>query len=523
MAKKFNVTGICIPGKHYMVDTASKIEKAIAAIEEGDYITINYPRQFGKTTTLLLLERELEKRGFLPISISFEGIGDAVFEDEKIFSRTFIRKISEVFNYSNKELAEYFLEKREKIENFDSLSQVISQSVIDLKKKIVLLIDEIDKSSNNQLFLSFLGMLREKYLRRSTGKDFTFQSVILAGVYDVKSLKMKIREGKETKYNSPWNIAIDYPGDLSFTPEEIETMLAGYSTDKNISMDIPAIAAQLYSFTSGYPFLVSRLCSIIDADIMKKSEPVWSPDFVDRAVARILLENNTNFESLIKNLENNDDLYTLVKEILLNDSKMEYNEDNSLIKLGAIHGIFKQGEYLQIHNKIYRERIYNYMSLNLKIESLLNKNLENYNFKNQFLLPENTLDFEKILLRFQAFMKEQYSVKDKAFVERNWRLLYIAFIKPIINGHGFDFKETQISEEKRIDVVITFYNRKYISELKIWGGREKHSRGLKQLTDYLERQHVNKGYLIIFDFKKAMEYKQEKKSIDGRDIFIVWV
>lgn len=47
------------------------------------------------------------------------------------------------------------------------------------------MVDEMDKCSDNQVFLSFLGMLRNKYLSRNTGEDFTFKSVILAGVYDV--------------------------------------------------------------------------------------------------------------------------------------------------------------------------------------------------------------------------------------------------------------------------------------------------------------------------------------------------
>ena len=34
----------------------------------------------------------------------------------------------------------------------------------------------MDKSSNNQLFLSFIGMLRNKYLAREIEEDFTFKS-----------------------------------------------------------------------------------------------------------------------------------------------------------------------------------------------------------------------------------------------------------------------------------------------------------------------------------------------------------
>ncbi len=90
------------------------------------------------------------------------------------------------------------------------------------------MIDEVDKSSNNQLFLSFLGMLRNKYLLRNMGKDYTFYSVILAGVHDVKTSKVKIRPDEEHKYNSPWNIASDFDVDMSFSSKEIVTMIDDY-------------------------------------------------------------------------------------------------------------------------------------------------------------------------------------------------------------------------------------------------------------------------------------------------------
>ena len=64
------------------------------------------------------------------------------------------------------------------------------------------MIDEVDKSSDNQIFLSFLGLLREKYLKWQQGKDETFQSVILAGVYDVKTLKLKLISNGEAPSSS---------------------------------------------------------------------------------------------------------------------------------------------------------------------------------------------------------------------------------------------------------------------------------------------------------------------------------
>ena len=62
MLKKFNVTGTCIPNKHYIVDTSKKIDKIIKLINNEEYFIINRPRQYGKTTTLYMLERFLNKR-----------------------------------------------------------------------------------------------------------------------------------------------------------------------------------------------------------------------------------------------------------------------------------------------------------------------------------------------------------------------------------------------------------------------------------------------------------------------------
>lgn len=51
--------------------------------------------------------------------------------------------------------------------NYEDLSSVISEFCSMQNKPVILMIDEVDKSTDNQLFLSFLGMLR---INISTGK-----------------------------------------------------------------------------------------------------------------------------------------------------------------------------------------------------------------------------------------------------------------------------------------------------------------------------------------------------------------
>ena len=116
-----------------------------------------------------------------------------------------------------------------------------------------------------------------------------------------------------------------------------------------------------------------------------------------------------------------------------------------------------------------------------------------------------------------------YSKKDRDFLEKNGRLVFIAFLKPIINGSGYDFKEPQISDEKRLDVVITHLNNKYVAELKLWRGPKAHEKGLLQLWDYLERQNLDEGYLLIFDHSEVKKWQSEEKMINGKNIFAVWV
>lgn len=521
MKKRFNSTGVCVSRKHYMVDISNKLEQIKELIDNEFYFTINKPRQYGKTTTLNELSNYLSKE-YLVIDMSFEGIGDRVFLDEKEFCNKFLKLMGKSLRFQEKNQYERLMElAKNEINDIEELSELITEYVESSSKEVILIIDEVDKSSNNQLFLSFTGMLRNKYLSREVGKDYTFKSVILAGLYDVKTLKLKLRSEEEVKYNSPWNISVDFNVDLSFSPKEISTMLEEYSKDNTIDFNISEISEEIYFFTGGYPYLVSRLCKIIDEEINETGRKPWTKDDVQKAVKIILEEKNTLFDTLIKNLENNKELYNYIADIIVRGIDKSFNNYNPIIEIGSIYGYFKNNSgKVAIANKIFAEVMYNYMIS--KLENT-NSKMDGYNFKGAFLELNGELNIEKILKRFQQFMKEQYSSKDEEFIEHHCRLLFLAFIKPIINGTGFDFKEVQVSEEKRLDVVIIYNSFKYIIEMKIWRGPKYHEDGVKQLSDYLDIHDLYKGYLLVFNFNKNKEFKEERINVEGKDIFEVYV
>ena len=519
MARRFNITGTCFAEDHYMADTSRKLSQVKRMIDEGEYFIINRPRQYGKTTTLYTMTNILNNTGdYLAFNISFEGIGDLAFESEATFAPLFLDLLARRPLKRQAKLLTWLKDIQPSVKSLKDLSSAITNLVGKTPKKVVILIDEVDKSSNNQLFISFLAMLRNLYLERKSTP--TFHSVVLAGVHDVKSLKLKIRDGGEQKFNSPWNIAADFKVDMNLQPFEIKPMLDDYVADKGVKMDTAAMAEDLFYYTSGYPFLVSKLCKMMDEDILPtKDVKEWTEADLEWAIKQLTLEANTNFDSLIKNLENSPELYQIAYRMLINGEYQDYNIYDPIISMGMMFGIFKNGRGIKIHNKIYEEVIYHYMTSKTKSHILFGE----YTASKDFKLADNTLNVALVLQKFQAFMQEQYSKHDRDFLERHGRLVFLAFIKPIINGHGYDFKEVEISEERRLDVTITFYQHKYVVELKIWRGQVAHEEGLNQLSDYLDRLKLTEGYLVIFDHSAVKTWHSEWVMHNDKRIFIVWV
>lgn len=526
--KYFNTTGLCIPKQHYMADMSKKIEQIEALVHQGNYFTINRARQYGKTTMLSLLEEHL-KEWYYVINISFEGTGDKYFSSEADFVAGFLDSVDFIIKYTAEisKLSDIWMEGAEKLDCIADLSKHISEFCAKCDRPVILMIDEVDKSSDNQMFLSFLGMLRDKYLQRI--KIPTFYSVILAGVYDVKNLKLKLRSEPEKKYNSPWNIAVDFSVDMAFSVSEIESMLQDYESEHRTGMNTFDIAEEIYSYTSGYPFLVSYICKKIDDKIRadknqnKIPNEEWSTNGVRLAVRDILKGTNTLFDDLVKNLENNKEFFRLVKDILLNGKIVSFNILEPVMNLGITFGIFKEDNgRLAISNLIFEECLYNYMIAKQAVQGTVIKN-NHGNF-----VKDGHLNMKKILDKFQELMKEEYRSEDEKFLECQGRLLFLCFVKPIINGIGHYVVEPSTRDNGRMDIVIFYGEDEFIVELKLWYGRKYNEKGIEQLSRYMDIRHQTRGYLVTFCFHKNREkviedYTQEIHLYEQKEIYEVVV
>ena len=154
---------------------------------------------------------------------------------------------------------------------------------------------------------------------------------------------------------------------MSLHEDGIKNMLDEYALDKNLEFDTSKVADFIYFYTSGYPFLVSRLCQIIDEDLGAS----WNEENMLKAVKLLLNEKNTLFDDVIKNVSNNKDLYDYIFDIVFNGATKDFNIDNNLVDLGVTFGYFKEDDgKVKISNRLLEQRLYNYFVTNLKLRNV---------------------------------------------------------------------------------------------------------------------------------------------------------
>ena len=501
--RRFNTTGTCYPDEHYMVDITKRLDIIEQKVANGEYITINRGRQYGKTTTLYHLTKRLSK-DYVVFSISFESFNQNNFatDDRLAFSLVNLMKnqikirknINDYIRDAITAIIDKYSENKEI--SVDSFSEFIENICSDSDKPIVLIIDEVDNASNYESFINLLRFLRDKYLNR---RDLpTFKSVILAGVYDIKNLKLKVRPESEHQYNSPWNIAVPFDEDMSLSKSGIEKMLAEYEAGHNTGMDIPQMAQLITDYTSGYPFFVSKICQLIDEGNLG-----WNKEGSLKAIKILLDEKNTFFDDLAKKMEDFPKMKDLLKGILYKGFEVSFNTYYKHIEIAAMFNYIKNvNNKVAVFNRILETWMYNLFITEEQIESRIydQGSIE----KNQFV-ENGLLKMDKILERFAVHFNDIYGGEEQTFKEEEGRRYFMLYIKPIINGTGNYYIEAQTRDRSRTDMIIDYLGTQYIIEMKIWRGNAYNERGEQQLTEYLDYYHVNKGYMLSFCFNQKKD------------------
>ena len=583
MRRYFNTEGWCSPDRHYMVRLDERLDKIKRLyVDREKYFIINRGRQYGKTTTLYALEEYL-KADYLVISLDFQGISTMEYSDEHIFTKAFLRMFVEVLEDSGADTDEVrpvIMLMREAVQTtLGEMFYLLSKFCKAAAKPVVMMIDEVDNAGNHQVFIDFLALLRSYYLKRKN--KTIFHSVILAGVYDIKNLKLKIRPDAEHQYNSPWNIAADFDINMSFSAAQIRTMLEEYEEDNRTGMDVSAMAEEIYQYTSGYPYLVSALCKILDEKLpeeLPEELPERLPEKTQERLPEELQERLP--EELQERLpeELQERLSERISESLQGEQPGELPEDGTVkarkivwsgeglaeaVKIllneksplfdsmmkqldtykelrGLIEEIVYQGKkvpfspdtkavnmglmfgFLREQNGrlAVANRIFEMRIINLFIteESLKSDAFRSGDRDRNQFIRNGRLDMRLVLEKFVEYFHDVYGENDEKFVESYGRKFFLLYLKPIINGTGNYYLEAQTRDMGRTDVVVDYRGEQFVVEMKIWRGNEYNERGERQLLEYLDYFRRKKGYMLSFNFNKKKEIGVKEIAIGDKTI-----
>lgn len=522
----FNTEGRCRPGVHYMVRLDERMDRIKKLyVDRGKYFVINRGRQYGKTTTLMALAEYL-KEDYIVLFLDFQQIGAEEFKDAESFVRAFSSMAAIAFEktgtYKNENLKKLLAEladdtnKRTVRELFLLLSRICESA----GRPVVMMIDEVDSASDNQVFIDFLAQLRGYYLSR---EDSTvFYSVILAGVYDIKNLKLKIRSDSEHQYNSPWNIAARFNIDMSFSQTQIADMLEEYEKDHQTGMDVEAAAKEIYDYTAGYPYLVSAVCKCLDEEIsgqtgFEGAADSWTKRGIAEAVKILLKENIPLFDSMVKQLDMYKDMRSMIEQILYQGKTVPFSPAEKSINLGMMFGFLKEEDgHAAVANRIFEMYLLN---LFLSEDSIKSKSYQyGERDRNQFV-TDGRLNMKLVLEKFVTHFTDIYGENDERFVEEYGRRFFLLYLKPIINGTGNYYLEAQTRDAGRTDVVVDYRGEQFVVELKIWHGNEYNERGERQLAEYLDYFRLEKGYLLSFNFNKKKRLESGRFRLEERRLW----
>ena len=289
-------------------------------------------------------------------------------------------------------------------------------------------------------------------------------------------------------------------------------MLASYEEDHHTGMDLQAMAKEIYDFTDGYPYLVSRLCQIIDENDFE-----WNHLGMDDALRQVLNEKSSLFESLVNRLTEYPEVEWMVYRVLFSGERIVSSIDDRAFELAQMFGFLKNdGQEIRIANRIFETRLYNHF-----ITSARDQGSEMFQDammgKNRFV-SDGRLNMDLVLKRFIEVYHDIFGEMTERFVEEEGRKQFLLFLMPIINGTGNYYIEAQTRDRNRTDVIVDYLGEQFVIEMKIWRGDAYRKRGEKQLWEYLDYYHKDRGWMLSFCFNQDKEIGIREVRLGGKVI-----
>ena len=526
MEKFFNIAGPCVPSEHYMIPALERVPEVARLIARKQSFVIHAARQSGKTTALMALVAEINRKAEMrAVYFTLESVQRfpdpqkgvprivAAMRNGLLTHRVFGEWAR---NMRVVELSPGIMVPDVGVKTFLSNLAVASD------RPLAVFFDEVDCLSDDTL-ITFLRELRDGVVNsRAIDPDSIFPfpvSLALVGMRDLRDYKARVRSDSASLGSaSPFNIITEDYKLRNFTAEEVVQLYTQH-TEATGQVFGDAAKEEAYRLTCGQPWLVNALARECVEKIhgFRYDEPITAED-VEVAKESIIRARGTHVDSLMERLKE-ERVRKVVEPVILglergaaaNDEDYRYVIDLGLLK--------DEGGGLRPSNPMYTEIILRYLSHD-------QQQIFKVDYPSPFwLTADGALDMPALMSEFQKFWREN-SESDRevyGYKEATPHLVLMAFLQRVVNGGGSIAREMALGSG-RLDLCVEFKGHRYALELKM-RRNFSHDKSLAQFAGYLDHLGLDEGWMPIFDDDKARSWDERlynrDEMVNGKTIHVV--
>lgn len=271
----------------------------------------------------------------------------------------------------------------------------------------------------------------------------------------------------------------------------------------------PEAIDEVYHQTGGQPWLVNAIAREVIEEILEKDyRKVITETLVKEAIQIIIRTRPTHIDSLMERLKE-PRVRHIVEPMVLGEIAPNPADDDYLycLDLGLVR---QESGRLIPSNPIYAEVIARKLSEWPQMAMTASDIPSNPHI----FFHDGQIDISHLLEIFQSFWRENSEVwiEKLDYTEAAAHLVTFAFLQRVVNGGGQIIRE-MATGRGNLDICILYKNCKYPIELKV--RREKDSletilsKGLAQLSGYMDTLGCQEGWLLIFDKREGITWEQK--------------
>jgi type II secretory pathway predicted ATPase ExeA len=495
----FNTTGPCIPGEHYMLPPERRLAEVLDIIERRRYFTLHAGRQTGKTTSLRWLAEHLNASGrYRAIRVDIESASNTDSPLRAFEAVLFCLDLA-VKQYLP-ELVVHAAKARKLKPSRTFILRYLQDLAARSDRPLVVLFDEADSLIGRAL-VSFLIQLRQGYLERS---DVPFPaSVVLVGQRQVRDYVIRKEDHRAVAWlgtQSPFNIAAEAATLASFTGDDVRELLAQHTKATGQRFE-PEAVARIFELGQGHPWITNALADeIVRRDVPDRSVPITAAH-VDAAKETIIVARRSHIDSLIARLHE-PRVQKILDPMLAGERTGHDVLDDDFSYVMGLGFIRKHAGRIDIANPIYREVIPRAITYVQQMQIA--------NESAWYLRPDGSLDMAGLFKDWQSFWREDGHIAAEGFGYRESgpHLMLMAYLQKIVNGGGRIEREYGLGRGA-LDLLVEWKDKRHAIEVKLRRDTETEARALDQLARYLDRLGLTEGWLVLFDLRKELSWKDK--------------